>query len=186
MTTTKPSDLSAAAAALEAELARFEDLSNTLHKIPLNSGKNLDRAAKATLEATESQERVGARVGALVQAVAQLRDRQEATANGLHARVTEIQETTERFGSLLQRLAALGDEARSINELIGEDRGQDVLNQVHARMSAVLETARKLTADADAADMQDISRQGEALRQQLQATKNKLSLLQKRLVKETN
>jgi hypothetical protein len=141
MTKDGPTGLEAAAAALEAELARFEDLSNTRKKIPLDSGKNLDRAAKATIEATESQERVGARVGARVQAVAQLRDRQ--------------------------------------------DRGQDVLEQVHVRMSAVLDTAQKLTADADAEDVQDISRQGEALRQQ-QATKNKLSLLQKRIVSQRN
>ena len=186
MTKDGPTGLEAAAAALEAELARFEDLSSTLKKIPLTSGKNLDRAAKATIEATESQERVGACVGALVQAVAKLRDRQAATASGLHARVTEIHEKTERFGALLQRLAALGDEARAINDLIGDDRGEDVLAQVHVRMSAVLDTAQKLTADADAADVQDISRQGEALRQQLQATKNKLSLLQRRIVSQRN
>src|SRR6185312_8640539 len=103
-----PSDLSAASEALEAELARFEELANTLKKIPLNSGKNLDRAAKATAEVTESQERVGARVGALVQAVSRVRERQEGTALSLHARVNEIQEKTIAFGELLQRLSALG------------------------------------------------------------------------------
>lgn len=180
-----PSDLSAASEALEAELARFEELANTLKKIPLNSGKNLDRAARATAEVTESQERVGARVGALVQAVSRVRERQEGTATSLHARVNEIQEKTSAFGELLKRLSALGDEARAINELIGTE-GPSVLDVVQARMSAVLDTAEKLTADADAADMQDISRQGDALRQQIQATKNKLLLLQKRVRPGTN
>ena len=128
---------------------------------------------------------MGARVGALVQAVARLRERQEATAVSLQARVEEMNEKNLTFGALLQRLSALGDEARSINELIG-DQGQDALDLVQARMTAVLDTAQKLSADADAADMQDISRQGDALRQQIQATKNKRSLLQKRVTSASN
>jgi hypothetical protein len=180
-----PSDLSAASEALEAELARFEELANTLKKIPLNSGKNLDRAAKATAEVTDSQERVGARVGALVQAVSRVRERQEGTAASLHVRVNEIQEKTLVFGKLLERLSALGDEARAINELIGT-AGPGVIDAVQTRMSGVLDTAQKLTTDAGAEDLEDISRQGEALRQQIQATKNKLSLLQKRVTPAAN
>jgi len=76
-----------------------------------------------------------------------------------------------QIDDLLGDLSALGEEARAINELIGKD-GPGVIDLVQARMAGILDSAEKLAGDADTADMQDISRQAEALRQQIAATKN--------------
>src|SRR5438128_6544041 len=62
------SALSSAAAALEVELRRFEQLGQLARKIELNSERNLEKAARATQEAAESQQRVAQHVRDLVSA----------------------------------------------------------------------------------------------------------------------
>ena len=182
------SALTAAAAALESELARFDELATTLKRIPLDSGKNLDRAARATGEIAESQQRVGMQVGALVTAVAAARERQQVTADTLHARVQEIQERTNKFGELLKQFATLGEDARTINALMTDEGAAGAvvvrLQEAQARMGAVLDRADALRKDAESHDIQDIARQADALKQQLHAARNKLNLLRQRLATE--
>ncbi len=53
--------LGAAAAALEAELRRFEQVTDLAARLDLKSQKNLERAARAAQEAAEAQARVAER-----------------------------------------------------------------------------------------------------------------------------
>src|SRR5437764_4749602 len=62
--------LGAAAAALDAELKRFDQIAELLSRLKLDSEKNLDRAARAVQEAAQSEEKVVAAVRDLVAAVA--------------------------------------------------------------------------------------------------------------------
>src|SRR4029079_2533945 len=62
-------DLAEAAMALEQEIDRFEELAATARRLPLDTRKSLERAAKTTTEAAGSQDRVNGALGALVPAI---------------------------------------------------------------------------------------------------------------------
>src|SRR3954463_14277448 len=89
--TAEESLLSTAAAALEVELRKFEQLGMLANRIELSSERNLEKAAHAPQEAAESQLRVAAHVRDLVAAISTARDRQQAVAEGIQARAGELQ-----------------------------------------------------------------------------------------------
>src|SRR5690349_19799176 len=102
-----PSDLVAAAAGLEDELKRFEELCREARNIRLNTEKSLGRAARAVGEAAQCEERIAAQVRALTVAIQAQQQRQEAAAQALAARVEEINQRTLRFGEHMQAFAGL-------------------------------------------------------------------------------
>jgi chromosome segregation ATPase len=178
------SPLVTAAAALDAELRRHEELSGDARKIPLNSEKNLQRAARAISQAAESQERVSRCVQALVDAVGQARDKQQSNADALYQRALEMQKRAAELQELMKRFAELGAEATTINDLLqaaGDDQAARVksLEEAEARMTKVVDGASALANDAKERDMQDIARQADSLRQQVLAVKEKVERLQK-------
>jgi len=191
------SELALAAAAVDQELRRFEQLSAAARRVPLNSQKNLERAARATQEAAESQERVGVQLHALIAAINAARDRNQATSDAIQARAREIQERQSELAELLRRFASIGEEAGVINGLVqsiatkpadGSPNGSGgpaaQLQEVLDRMARVVEDARRMTEAAEAAGMVDLARQADALRQMVLAARNKVMLLQRSL--ETN
>lgn len=187
--------LTETAAALESELRRYEELAAAAAAVPLTSGKNLDRAARAAAEAADSQDRVAVRVGALVQVIAAAREQQEATAEGLARRALEIQARTQVFQALLETFGSLGEAAKSINELVEqaaessrddappEKRAEAIprLEQVLAKMNDVATLADRLSARAEEEKITDVARQAESLSQQLRAARNKLLILHRKL-----
>jgi hypothetical protein len=182
---TTTSALAAAAAALESELSRFEELAETARKIPLTSEKNIDRAARATTEAAARQEAVIAQVQALVAAIGDARQRQQATSEVLLARAQEIQARSEELGEILKRFASLGVEARGINEAVGQlasiDRariGAELVG-IRAKMDGAIDLAQSVAKDALEKELADIARHADQMRQQILAAKNKLGLLEK-------
>jgi len=182
---TTTSALAAAAAALESELSRFEELAETARKIPLTSEKNIDRAARATTEAAARQEGVIAQVQALVAAIGDARQRQQATSEVLLARAQEIQARSEELGEILKRFASLGVEARGINEAVGQlasiDRARigEELVGIRAKMDGAIDLAQGVAKDALEKELADIARHADQMRQQILAAKNKLGLLEK-------
>src|SRR5688572_2304360 len=110
--------LTEAAAALEAELKRFEELSAAARKVPLDSEKNLGRAARALQETADSQERTAALVRALVEAINRARDQQQHNAEILLARAEELKAQTETLEEMLGRFKTLGADAREIQGLV--------------------------------------------------------------------
>jgi hypothetical protein len=184
------SPLSEAAAALEAELRRFEELSSQAKKIPLDSEKNMQRAAKALQEAANCQEQTANLVRALVDTIGGARDRQQDTANGLLARAQELQARSDILQDLLARFRALGDDARDIQTLVStaNEQGKDDMNAaiatletVKERMESIAGRATELANDAKEKGIVDIEREADSLRQQILAAKNKLGLLQQGL-----
>jgi hypothetical protein len=188
-------ELAAAALALEKEIDRFEDLAATAERLPLDTRKNLERAAKVTTEAAGSQDRVNATLGALVAAINAARERHEANAAALQARGEEIRLRAETMSALYERWSALGDEGKLVNEQVqaiaANQRGATSPAQIRAmvadlegveeRMASLIELARALHQAAIAATVADLAEQTEALRQQVAASRNKLGLLRKTL-----
>lgn len=184
------SPLAASAVALEAELRRYFDLATLAQKVPLNSEKNLERAARSMREAMDSQERVGVQVRALFEAITHARESQEAMAVSLAKHAEHMAARATDLGELLQQFASLGEEAKSLNALLQQtmaykdnpysgEEAEQRLATVFARMDHVVGSAQDLAKLATDKDMEDIARQADAIRQQVFSAKNKLSLLKK-------
>lgn len=183
--------LTEAAAALEAELKRFEEMAAAARKMPLDSEKNLGRAARALQETADAQERTADLVRALVSAINQARDQQQAQAEALLARAEELKAQTENLEQLLARFKTLGADAREIQTLVqlASQKGAardlsgalEILNEARTKIDAIASSASDLAADAKSKGIHDVEREADSLRQQLLAARNKLGLLQQGL-----
>src|ERR1700737_3668149 len=94
------SSLTHAAAALDAELREFEGKVELARKVKLTSEKNLAKAAIATTAAARGQEKVVARLRALIEAIEAARARQETQAGELQQRAQDIVRGRDEFLSL--------------------------------------------------------------------------------------
>lgn len=184
----KLSDLAAAAAALDAQLLRYENVANEARRTPLTSEKNINRAARALNDAATAQDGVSECLGSLVQAIAAARERQEANMKALLAHAHEVQARAKLLEELLVRFAALGAEAKTVNALVQEmgapkPTPADVaqIDAIEARMAGIVDGAELLLRAADDADLNDISRQAHSLRQQVLSVRNKLVLVRNTL-----
>jgi hypothetical protein len=185
MSEKKPSDLVAATQLLDEELDRVEHLADSAGRVPLNSRKNLEKAARTTTEAAESQGKVGEHISALMAALNQVRVRNEATVQALQTRSDEIQKRSEQLGALLERFEAIGKDAREVTDLaqgIGTEGAGEKLLELETRLGAIAEAAKGLWEQAESDGWTDLSRDADSLRQQVLAAKNKLGLLAKRMI----
>ena len=192
-TTTPDSPLKAAVQALDDELDRFEQLAHAAHKTPLTSERNLEKAATAINQAAESQQRVHGHIQALIDAISAARQKHDQTAEGLVKTRDLVQARGERFQTQLGRFAALGKEAadisafvRELGELKQKPNGEVVakLAEVQERMTKVVEGATALGKEAEAEDMEDLGRQCDSLKQQVQSALNKVTLLREKLAQQ--
>ncbi|CAM4528090.1 hypothetical protein [Corallococcus exiguus] len=192
------SELVSAAQSLDAELLRFEALSEQLKEAPLTSEKHLERASKTLKDLADLDDALRMRVGALVQAITGVRNRQQAQADAVNVCAQELQQRTEVFKELLTRYGALGQSAADLNGRMQEfaalrqqatrtaeedTRLTEVFTALQARMAEVADDAATLTLAAEEAKFTDIGRQADSLRQQLLSARNKLGLLHQSLSK---
>ena len=175
---------------LDEELARFDQLAQSARKIQLTSERNLDKAARAVNDAAESQRRVNEHIQGLIAAIADARTRHDAVATELLTTRDEVEARAERFQTQLARFGTLGKEAADISAQVrelGSVKDQPnaqivaLLTSVKERMSGVVAGAVALAAEAEAESMEDLARQCDSLKQQVQSALNKVSLLRDKL-----
>ncbi len=190
----QPSELISAAEALDAELRKFEELSESIQKTPFNSQKNVDRASRTLTEIAQAGEALQARLGSVVTAIANFREKQQALAEAVQKRAYELEERGKVLGGLLAEYRALGENARELNVHLqslkgakdngGSENTSGLFSQfqdLEPRVSQLVEAAQKLFEKAETQGFTDIAHQADALRQQLQAIRNRLNLLRQRL-----
>jgi DNA repair exonuclease SbcCD ATPase subunit len=191
--TTTDSALKAAVQALDEELDRFEALADAARRTPLTSERSLEKAATAINQAADSQKRVHGHIQALIDAITAARVKHDQTAEELVKTRDEVQARGERFQTQLARFAALGKEAadisgfvRQLGELKGKPNGEVVaqLASVQERMARVVDGAAALGKEADAENMEDLGRQCDSLKQQVQSALNKVTLLRDKLAQQ--
>jgi chromosome segregation ATPase len=182
------SPLKAAVLALDDALTQFEQLTAAAERVPLTSQRNLDKAAHSIDEAAAIERRVGEQLGALIAAIEAARKQHDADAIRLLAVRDKLQARTASIRALLERFGKLGEEAAEISGRV-RDAGSGkpsteavaLLGEVAARMERVVEDARALGKEAQADQMDELARQCDALRQQLQAALNKVTLLREKI-----
>ncbi|MBM7117466.1 hypothetical protein [Archangium primigenium] len=188
------SELVKAAAAIEEELRTFESLAQEVRTGPMSAQKHLEKMGKLLTSVADCDERLVAHMRALLGVLNGWRDRQQALAQEVNVRAQALQERTRVYQTLMERFAALGQEAGGLSanmqELASRTQGgapvksEELilsLQAVNEKMAQVAEGARVLAADAQAQDFADIARDAESLRQQLLSALNRAHLLQQKL-----
>src|SRR5437762_3799398 len=170
-----PNDLSEAALALDRELRRFEDLADQAERLKLTTERSVERATEALTRAAESQDRIQAHVQQLVAAVGSARQKQEADAAALMARAQQIAARRKEFADVLQRMAALGQMAKEVQDAL--KAGPDAIDDLQSRMQTIADEAADIALTARQKEMEEVARQADGLRQQILAAKNKVALL---------
>ena len=184
-----PVGLAAAAQALEAELARFDELGEALARERLDSAKNLRRAAQSLVALQDVEVRLGEHLAALLKAMGAARERQESRAVAVRDRAEMIRQRSEALSALMQRWEALGREAAEVTGLAqqataardasnGEPRDDvsSVFEQLDGRLGSLAESAEAMVDAAKGVDFDDLARHADGLRLQVLAVRNKLRL----------
>lgn len=171
------SEIERAAQALEEEIVRLEGLAKSARKIPLNTDKNLVRAAAQLNETLSVPERVAQRLQAVATAMAHMQDRQQAALQGLSAFAVELQQRTQLFEQHMESFGALGKAAGEVSaQLVASDGDQSALLGAVARLQEISDGARAVFDAARAADFPDIAREADVLKQRLASLRKRLVL----------
>ncbi|MEO7035324.1 MAG: hypothetical protein ABI548_15485 [Polyangiaceae bacterium] len=170
-------ELVRAAEVLENEIASLEALSNATRKIPLNSERNISRAAKELTETAQFQERLAAGLQALSNAMAQLQARQQAALEPLAAFASETQARMQRLSAHMQAFGVLGSAAGEVSALIlaGSGERSERVSTVNEQLTALESGARVLQDAAREDDFPDVVHEADSLKQRLAALRKKLS-----------
>jgi chromosome segregation ATPase len=171
------SEIERAAQALEEEIARLEGLARSARKMPLNTDKNLVRAAAQLNETLAVPERVAQRLQAVAAAMANMQDRQQAALQVLSAFAVELQQRTQLFEQHMADFGALGQAASEVNaQLVASDGDQSALLGAVGRLQEISDAARAVFDAARAADFPDIAREADVLKQRLSSLRKRLAL----------
>jgi chromosome segregation ATPase len=183
------SPLVTAARELTEQLARFEAQSSELSRLAIDSDKALQRARQG-LEACSAHEAALARaLHAFAEAMQGVQVTQQRCVDLTATTAGRIAQRQAERVELQQRLAALGESARQVSapfvELSrdGAESGALLgsLHEVERRLAAVIADAATLAELSRAGDWQDLERDTESLRQQLQALRNRVLLMLRKL-----
>ncbi len=186
--TKQESELVSAAEALDEGFRRFEQLTESIQQVPLNSQKNLLRASEMLTEIAGLGEALQRQLGSIVAAIAKFRQQQEGQADRVQKQAEQVQERSRALQGLLEQYRTLGESARQLNLGLqklsmapGDGSGASSLlaklQEFEPGVEELIRGASSLNERANALGFADIAHQADSLRQQLQAVRNKVNLL---------
>src|SRR6185436_6976225 len=179
------SPLIEAVQAFEGELASYAHLSESFQRAPLTSTRQLERANETLGLIAASEQRLSACGQRLAEAVAQVRDRQEALARATLERVPAVKQRMEELRALLVQFEPVGKEAAALNETaaaLGKRGAEPPENQTERartltdQMHALSVRAQEVAGLARAAEFEELASRAHALHQQLLSAHHKLKL----------
>jgi len=182
--------LSKAASDLEAELARLEDTLDEL-KSPITSEKALLRAGQRLEQCSACEERLAGLLQNFAQAMIGMQERQQRCmeilaerADGVQARHADRNQLIERINQLGQRASQISSPIASLDESAWASPTSELLSslaELNSRLESVIEEAGEVAASARQSDWNDVARDADTLKQQLQSARSRLLLGQRQL-----
>jgi hypothetical protein len=196
MSTKSRNDKSAfllAAEAFDDELESFYRAVQASLRAPLNSAKQLERAAQSLTQLAECEQRLGAASQTLSRAISAAHQQQLAQKQLVIDKAQAVNVRAAQFQQIMQGYQALGVAAMALNSeaaaLVGQkkeaegtlatskakDEWSAAVLALQDKMEAVAQTAQELIATSRSNDFEDIARQAESVRQQLLSVRAKLT-----------
>jgi chromosome segregation ATPase len=190
MSKSNESPLLAAARALADDVARFETLSLELSRMDLNSDKALQRA-RSGLEACSAHEtKLATSLRGFAEAMQAMQDSQRRSMELTAEAAARVRKRQQERAELQQRLIELGARAREVSEPVAQlfastgEGSPDLLAplaEVERRLDAVIDDAAAVCELARQGDWSDMERDTQSLREQLQALRNRVLLMRRKL-----
>jgi hypothetical protein len=184
-------ELVLAAQVIEEELTRLEGLSRSVQNARLDSDKNIARAGRILQEAAQQQVQLGVSLRNLGESMGRMAQRQQAAIEAIAARAQDVQRQATLLTEHMERFAALGVKAAEATQLLqplasAEEAGAAereggyataTLVDVEARLNALSDEAKALAGSARAAELTDVSKDADSLRQRIDSARTRLSEL---------
>jgi uncharacterized phage infection (PIP) family protein YhgE len=165
----------AAAQALEDELLQLEAISRSAQKIQLNSEKTLARATAELQDLLTLPDRLQERLQAVVIALNQMQERQQAALDPLTAIAAQIQQRSQLLQAHMESYAALGKATAEANTLLEVSAGKPAaLADVEKKLEEISEAARALFEAARNDDFPEVAREADVLKQRMAALRKRL------------
>jgi chromosome segregation ATPase len=178
-----------AAVSLDNDFAEFERLGGQIERLSVDSENELERAQQLLAKFGECGERIGTGMQDLAKSLEEARTRAEKAAQGVSARLPQIQERLKEHEQLKERLRALSEMVRGVSEAVGQlkkpagekfsDEEKALLStqlkEFDSQLGGLVEQANKLHEDARNSKMKSLERNADSLSQTLQSARRKLS-----------
>lgn len=188
----EPESLTAVAQGFEQDLRKLEESVREIRRMEIVSDKTLQRARRLLETCSEQQLKLASHLSSLVVAI-------QAAQGRVQSNMDETLEISRRVGSraqeradLVERFAALGGRTQEIQGPVAallekRDAGASVpdvlaaLADVLAVADSLSAESETLAADAKASGWVDITKESDALRQQILSARNKVLMLRRSL-----
>jgi hypothetical protein len=189
MSKSQESPLLAAARALAEDVGRFESLSQELGRLPINSDKTLQRARQHLQTCSEHEAQLAQSLRGFAEAMQALQESQRRCMDLTAQAAARMQKRHEQRVALEQRLTELGKSARDVSQPVAalfETAGESPdlmapLAEVERRLDGVIQNASSLCDAARDEEWHDLERDTQSLREQLQALRNRVLLMRRKL-----
>lgn len=167
---------------LDAVLQSYQRAAHGFLKLKLDSRRSVAKAADGLAQIQRIDEELSGQVGQLVAAIVRLREGQESTAEAVQRRALEVLERKGALEALLSRLELLAADVRALGGLMPSEGqpGPDELARVAQRVGELSDSALAFATEAQAVGFADLAAEGQALRQQLLAVKNRAARMERR------
>jgi hypothetical protein len=186
------SPLVIAAESLEKGLGALDQLATQLERFSISSEKTLQRSASMLLEAGRLHEELAAGLAGLSVAIGAMQQRQEALLTRVLAETRRVESRSTEYRELMRRFAALGERARDVNGPVGDvvarkDAGAspegllEALASVEELALGVARDAESVASSARTGDWPQVATDAHALRQTMEAARNKLTLARREI-----
>jgi hypothetical protein len=190
MSKTQANALVTAAHLLAEGLQRFEELSDELSRLSINSEKTLLRARQGLEACAQQEAKLAEHLRGFAQAMQDTQATQQRCLELATAAAQRVQQRQAQRTELQQRIGQLGQNAREVSAPVAalperpDALPQDMLaplQEVERRLDAVISEAGEARAWAERDDWADLERETQALQQQLQGLRNKVLLCRRKL-----
>lgn len=166
------STLASAALAFDEQLQEYGRLAELLLRSSLASEKQLARANQTVEELGATEQRLEATGRALALAIGEARERQQALADQLVARLPAVQERNQQMRAVIDELSGLGKSLQGINDAV--TGGGAAVRDVEEQVAALADQALTLSGRANDDGFEELATQAHALHQQMLAVVRKL------------
>jgi ABC-type transporter Mla subunit MlaD len=189
MSKNKESPLLSAAGALAEDIDTFEALSLELSRLPIHTDKSLARARQGLQACSEHETKLAGSLHGFAAAMQAMQERQRRCMEVTAAAAARVQQRQEQRMQLEQQLAQLGASAQEVSEPVAAlfaapGESPDLLAplaEVERRLDAVIEGAGALCDSARQGEWHDLERDTQSLREKLQALRNRVLLMRRKL-----